>query len=171
MNNKLETREEFIRTSKVGTIRNIREIVDLKTGELPYRYTSPGAYGLTYIGNFDDILCVNCSNQWNAEGIAENVVGGFLHLEGTPLTCETCNCAIESEYGVDMWIPTKSDSRNPHPYRRILTADGRLIYITTENGIYYADVVEKNGDEHGLCQAHSRYKFEQELEACGVIGA
>jgi len=45
------------------------------------------------------------------------------------------------------------------------------IYLTTENGIYYADVLEENGDEHGLCQAHSLYEFEQELEACGVIGA
>ena len=44
------------------------------------------------------------------------------------------------------------------------------IYLTTENGIYYADVLEENGDEHGLCQAHSLYEFEQELEACGVIG-
>ena len=99
MNNKLETREEFIRTSKVGTIRNISEIVDLKTGELPNRTSKSSDYGLTYIGAFDDILCVDCANQWNAEGIAENVVGGFLHLEGTPLACESCNCAIESEEG------------------------------------------------------------------------
>jgi len=99
MNNTRETRGEFIRTSKVGTIRKISEIVDLKTGELPYRYTRPGAYGLTYIGNFDDILCVDCANQWNAEGIAENVTGGFIHLQGAPLTCESCNCAIESECG------------------------------------------------------------------------
>ena len=45
------------------------------------------------------------------------------------------------------------------------------IYLTTENGIYYADVLEENGDEHRLAWAHSLYEFEQELEACGVIGA
>jgi len=73
-------------------------LVSVKTGELPHR-TNIGGYGLTYIGNFDDVLCADCANQWDAEGIAENVVGGFVHWEGAPLVCDNCNCAIESEYG------------------------------------------------------------------------
>ena len=80
-------------------ITKTSEIVNVKTGELPYN-TSIGGYGLTYIGAyFDDVLCAECANQWNAEDIAENVVGGFVHWEGAPLICDSCNCAIESEYG------------------------------------------------------------------------
>lgn len=75
------------------------EIVNVKTGELPYN-TSVGGYGLTYIGDdFDDILCAECANQWTPEGIAENVKGGFVYWEGPSLTCDSCNCDIESEYG------------------------------------------------------------------------
>ena len=79
-------------------ITKTSEIVDLKTGELPYN-AGLGGYGLTYIGEFEDVLCAECANQWNAEDIAENVVGGFVHWEGAPLACDSCNCAIESEYG------------------------------------------------------------------------
>jgi len=79
-------------------ITKTSELVNVKTGELPNR-TSIGGYGLTYIGEFEDVLCAECANQWDAEGIAENVVGGFVHWEGAPLTCDSCNCVIESEYG------------------------------------------------------------------------
>jgi len=44
------------------------------------------------------------------------------------------------------------------------------IHLSTENGIYYADVLEENGDEHRLAWEHSLYELEKELEACGVIG-
>jgi len=74
------------------------ELVNVKTGELPHHEGTYGC-GLTYIGEFDDVLCADCANQWDAEGIAENVVGGFVHWEGAPLVCDSCNCAIESEYG------------------------------------------------------------------------
>lgn len=68
-------------------------------GELPHR-TSVGGYGLTYIGkHFDDVLCADCVNTWTKEAILENVEGAFVHWEGQALTCDGCNCEIESEYG------------------------------------------------------------------------
>ena len=80
-------------------ITKTSELVNVKTGELPNR-TSIGGYGLTYIGAyFEDVLCAECANQWDAEDIAENVEGGFVYWEGAVLACDSCNCAIESEYG------------------------------------------------------------------------
>ena len=80
-------------------ITETSELVNVKTGELPYN-VSVGGYGLTYIGaHFNDVLCAECANQWTPEGIAENVTGGFIYWEGAPLICDSCNCAIESEYG------------------------------------------------------------------------
>ena len=80
-------------------ITETSELVNVKTGELPYN-VSVGGYGLTYIGAyFDNVLCAECANQGTPEGIAENVKGGFVYWEGAPLICNSCNCAIESEYG------------------------------------------------------------------------
>ena len=80
-------------------ITETSELVNVKTGELPYN-VSVGGYGLTYIGAyFDNVLCAECANQWTLEGIMEEVEGGFVYWEGAPLICESCNCAIESEYG------------------------------------------------------------------------
>lgn len=75
----------------------INELIDTN-GEARH-FASVGGYGITYIGDIDDILCSDCVNGWTEEGIRENVKGGFIHWEGTPLTCEGCNAEIESEYG------------------------------------------------------------------------
>ena len=80
-------------------ITETSELVNVKTGELPYN-VSVGGYGLTYIGaHFNDVLCAECANGWTLEGIMEEVEGGFVYWEGAVLACDSCNCAIESEYG------------------------------------------------------------------------
>lgn len=56
----------------------------------------PGGYPILYVDRSGSTLCPDCANAEAADG-AE--VSHFIHWEGEPEVCESCNKQIDSAYG------------------------------------------------------------------------
>lgn len=70
-------------------------------------YAWPGGYPLYYLCADSGTLCPSCVNaEIDLIDVAKrdhdkqwDVIACDVHYEGDPLTCDHCNCEIESAYG------------------------------------------------------------------------
>jgi len=44
------------------------------------------------------------------------------------------------------------------------------IHLSEHKGVFYADVVEENGDEHGLAKSDDLADLEEQLRSFGYVG-
>ena len=57
-------------------------------------YTYAGLYEVIYVDENYDTVCYDCIKKHEFYAI-----GQFIHFEGEPLFCVSCNDLLESEYG------------------------------------------------------------------------
>lgn len=57
-------------------------------------YTYAGLYEVIYVDENYDTVCYDCIKKHDYDAVAQ-----FVHFEGEPLTCVSCNELLESEYG------------------------------------------------------------------------
>jgi hypothetical protein len=82
------------------------KMIDTNTNELP-SYAWPGGYPIYYLCADGGVLCPDCANKDGyvgepADGIDDpqwHVVDGSVYWEGPAMSCDGCNCDIESAYG------------------------------------------------------------------------
>jgi hypothetical protein len=65
------------------------------TGQLA-AYAWQGGYPIYYVTSEGATLCPACANKDDGD---DPPVGGDVHWEGEPLTCDDCQGEIESAYG------------------------------------------------------------------------
>ena len=69
-------------------------------------YVWPGGYPVVYLTADGGVLCPNCANMAEREGLTGDphdsqwhIVAHKIHFEGAPHYCDHCAAEIESAYG------------------------------------------------------------------------
>lgn len=80
----------------------MKNLPRLDDGSFP-AYAWPGGYPVMYLTKDDSIICPDCANMAEREGLTDDpewyIVDYDIHYEGPPHYCDNCGAEIESAYG------------------------------------------------------------------------